>query len=55
MKIKTIVATGVTGLCLSMPLAFAKVSEQEAAKLGTELTPMGAQKEGNAEGNGAEK
>ncbi len=31
--------------------AFAKVSEAEAAKLGAELTPLGAEKSGNADGS----
>jgi len=32
------------------PIAWSAVSEQEAARLGTELTPVGAEREGNAEG-----
>jgi hypothetical protein len=38
-------------VALSAPSALAKVSEAEAAKLGTELTPMGAVKAANADGS----
>jgi hypothetical protein len=37
------------GLLMSLP-ALAKVSPEEAAKLGTSLTPMGAEKAGNQAG-----
>ncbi|GGI73034.1 hypothetical protein GCM10007978_08490 [Shewanella hanedai] len=38
-------------VALSAPSALAKVSEAEAAKLGTELTPMGAVRAANADGS----
>jgi hypothetical protein len=41
-------------LCLSSIVAgsaFAAVSPEEAAKLGKELTPMGAERAGNADGS----
>ncbi|MEC4724324.1 DUF1329 domain-containing protein [Shewanella sp. D64] len=38
-------------VALSAPSALAKVSEAEAAKLGTELTPMGGVKAANADGS----
>ena len=38
-------------LALSSQLAMAKVSEADAAKLGAELTPLGAEKAGNADGS----
>lgn len=38
-------------VALSAPSALAKVSEVEAAKLGTELTPMGGVKAANADGS----
>ena len=37
-------------IALSGGLSFAKVSQEEAAKLGAELTPVGAVKAGNADG-----
>ena len=36
---------------LACSVAMAKVSPEEAAKLGTSLTPMGAEKAGNADGS----
>lgn len=39
-----------TGFFLTVPIAEAKVSAQEAAKLGKELTPLGATQNGNPEG-----
>ncbi|WP_438863696.1 DUF1329 domain-containing protein [Neptunicella sp.] len=45
-----LVTTAIT-LALSATCSQAKVSEAEAAKLGTELTPMGAVKAGNADGS----
>ncbi|MCY4043457.1 MAG: DUF1329 domain-containing protein [Cellvibrionales bacterium] len=52
MKIKNAFSLGVLGAALAMPIAgFAAVSQQEANKLGTELTPMGAEKAGNADGS----
>ena len=41
---------GLVALCLSAPL-FAKVSPEEAAKLGKELTPVGAEAKANADGS----
>jgi hypothetical protein len=38
-------------MALGAPVAMAKVSEAEAAKLGTELTPQGAVKAANADGS----
>lgn len=38
-------------VALSAPSAFAKVSDAEAAKLGTELTPLGGVKAANADGS----
>ena len=40
----------VLAFCVLAAPAFAKVSPEEAAKLGTELTPIGAEKAGNKEG-----
>ena len=40
----------VAGLALAASMAAAKVSEEEAARLGQELTPIGAERAGNAEG-----
>ena len=49
--IKTICAIGVVAASLSANLAMAKVSPEEAAKLGgKELTPIGAERAGNAAG-----
>jgi len=48
--IKTICAMGVISAALGSGTAMAKVSADEAAKLGNELTPIGAEKAGNAEG-----
>jgi hypothetical protein len=51
MNIKNVL-NGIIGICLVAPLlASAAVSQQEAKKLGSELTPMGAQKAGNADGS----
>jgi hypothetical protein len=51
MNIKTVVY-GIIGTCIAVPLVVsAAVSQQEAKKLGAELTPMGAQKAGNADGS----
>ncbi|WP_102795373.1 DUF1329 domain-containing protein [Bowmanella denitrificans] len=50
MKKLTLVAAAI-GLSLSTALVQAKVSEAEAAKLGTELTPLGGLKAGNADGS----
>ncbi len=51
MKIrKKILAGGVIALSLLAANIQAKVSPEEAAKLGAELTPLGAEKAGNADG-----
>ena len=47
---KPIVA-GLAALLMATGLAHAKVSEEEAAKLGTELHPFGAEKGANADGS----
>ena len=52
MKIRSVVAKSLLGLCVALPLAAtAAVSQQEAKKLGAELTPMGSEKAGNADGS----
>ncbi len=48
--IKTICAIGVVAASFNAGHALAKVSPEEAAKLGNELTPVGAEKAGNADG-----
>lgn len=48
--IKTICAIGVVAASLNAGNVMAKVSAEEAAKLGAELTPVGAEKAGNADG-----
>ncbi|WP_296312988.1 DUF1329 domain-containing protein, partial [Pseudomonas sp.] len=49
MKItKGLLQVGVLGLSLLATSVMAAVSDAEAAKLGTTLTPMGAEKAGNA-------
>ncbi|GGO69483.1 DUF1329 domain-containing protein [Bowmanella pacifica] len=50
MKKITLVAAAI-GLSLTTAFVQAKVSEAEAAKLGTELTPLGGLKAGNADGS----
>ncbi|MBB1267937.1 DUF1329 domain-containing protein [Shewanella sp. SR44-3] len=50
MKKMTILSAAVV-MALGAPVAMAKVSEAEAAKLGAELTPQGAVKAGNADGS----
>ncbi|QYJ95530.1 DUF1329 domain-containing protein [Shewanella spartinae] len=50
MKKLTLLSAAVI-VALTAPTAFAKVSEAEAAKLGTELTPLGGEKAGNADGS----
>jgi hypothetical protein len=50
MKRIALVASAIT-LALSVSVAEAKVSKEEAAKLGTELTPLGGLKAGNADGS----
>jgi hypothetical protein len=53
MKLKNLIAAGLVGVCTALPatLLNAKVSEQEAQKLKKELTPMGAERAGNADGS----
>lgn len=48
--IKTLCAIGVVAASFSAANVMAKVSPEEAAKLGNELTPIGAEKAGNADG-----
>ncbi|MBD8789726.1 DUF1329 domain-containing protein [Pseudomonas syringae] len=48
-KTKGLLQAGVLGLSLLATGVMAAVSESEAAKLGTSLTPMGAEKAGNAD------
>jgi hypothetical protein len=50
MKKLTILSTAVI-VALSAPIAVAKVSEADAAKLGTVLTPLGGEKAANADGS----
>lgn len=50
MKLKTMIATLAVGLCTSTALQ-AAVSEEEAARLGADLTPTGAEQAGNADGS----
>ena len=50
MKKLTLLSAAVI-VALTAPSAFAKVSEAQAAKLGTELTPLGGEKAGNADGS----
>ncbi len=50
MKKLTILASAVM-LAFAAPVAMAKISEADAAKLGNELTPLGAEKAGNADGS----
>ena len=48
---KNLLQAGVLGLSLLATSVMAAVSADEAAKLGTSLTPMGAEKAGNADGS----
>lgn len=50
MKTRNLMQTGVLALSLLSGSVMAAVSESEAAKLGTTLTPLGAEKAGNAAG-----
>ena len=45
------IVAGLASVLLTAGLAHAKVSEEEAAKLGTELHPFGAEIAGNADGS----
>ena len=47
---KSLLAAAVTGLALMTTTVSAKVSEMEARKLENELTPVGAERAGNADG-----
>ncbi|MCW8279095.1 DUF1329 domain-containing protein [Pseudomonas sp. PCH199] len=51
MKKSSILTAGVLALTLLASSVMAAVSQQEADKLGTVLTPFGGQKEGNADGS----
>ncbi|MDG0902846.1 DUF1329 domain-containing protein, partial [Pseudomonas sp. L01] len=48
---KILLHTGVLALSLLATQVMAAVSADEAAKLGTSLTPLGAEKAGNADGS----
>ncbi len=48
---QTLLSTALTVGLLGSGLAYAKVSPEEAARLGQDLTPMGAEKAGNADGS----
>ena len=48
--IKTLCAIGVVAASMNAGNVMAKVSAEEAARLGADLTPVGAEKAGNAEG-----
>lgn len=48
---KSLIHTGALALSLLATSVMAKVSPDEAAKLGTSLTPIGAEKAGNADGS----
>ncbi|BAN48443.1 DUF1329 domain-containing protein [Metapseudomonas resinovorans] len=48
---RTLLTTGALALSLLATSVMAKVSPDEAAQLGTSLTPMGAEKAGNADGS----
>ena len=48
---KTMITLTVTALMLNSSSVLAKVSEQQVAKLGSELTPVGAERAGNADGS----
>lgn len=50
MKKLTLISAAIS-FCLTAGLAQAKISETEAAKLGKELTPLGAEIAGNADGS----
>src|ERR1700686_685160 len=47
---KTLIRLAAAGL-LSAPAAWGAVSPEEAARLGAELTPLGGEKAGNADGS----
>ncbi|MBH3429688.1 DUF1329 domain-containing protein [Pseudomonas alkylphenolica] len=51
MKANMLITASTLALSLLASSVMAAVSEQEAAQLGTALTPLGAQKEGNADGS----
>ncbi|PPA05111.1 DUF1329 domain-containing protein, partial [Pseudomonas sp. MWU12-2312b] len=48
---QTLLTTALTVGLLGSGLVHAKVSPEEAARLGQDLTPMGAEKAGNADGS----
>jgi hypothetical protein len=51
MRLNRNVLAGVVGLCTSIATAHAAISAEDAARLGKDLTPMGAIKAGNADGS----
>lgn len=50
MNKKNKIISSLLSVCFLIPLAHAKVSSSEVSKLGRNLTPMGAEKKGNAAG-----
>ncbi|TDF83942.1 DUF1329 domain-containing protein [Pseudomonas sp. H9] len=51
MHTRTVITSATLALSLLTTSVMAAISDQEAAQLGTTLTPLGAQKEGNADGS----
>ena len=51
MKLQTVIAAGLLACTFIVPAANAAVSQQEARKLGSQLTPMGGEKAGNRDGS----
>lgn len=51
MNIKTVFTCGLLCVFFTLPAVNAAVSQQEAKKLGSELTPMGAEKASNSDGS----
>ncbi|MET4163510.1 hypothetical protein ABIE61_003374 [Marinobacterium sp. MBR-111] len=51
MKSTSKILAGVTALLISAPHVYAAVTAEEAARLGAELTPLGGEKSGNADGS----
>ena len=48
---KTVMRFGAAAAMLAAQLAWGAVSPQEAARLGADLTPLGGEKAGNADGS----
>ena len=51
MKIRTMMAASVFTMLLNIPYGVAAVSAEQAARLGKDLTPVGAEKAGNTDGS----